>query len=101
MQRKPFQRPDPLDIHEDRPASIAQSDVPSNPDPREVAATREAAAAFDKDWEERQDIIRNSPILAFLKAHELAGSPNELTICGYSGIKIMLGDLRALMRILE
>lgn len=69
--------------------------------PSEVAATHEAAAAFDKDWDERADIIKNSPITAFLKAHELAGSPNELTITGVANVRVSLGDLRQLMRALE
>jgi hypothetical protein len=98
--QKPFRKT------EDRPVSTAPSDVDSN---QEVApsytppdaATREAAAAFERDWAERQEVIQSSPILLFLKAHEIAGSPNELTICGYSGIRISLGDLRALVRAME
>ena len=60
-----------------------------------------AAAAFDEDWEARNRFLQNSPITAFLDAHEIAGTPNEMTITGVADVKVTLGDLRALVRNLK
>lgn len=96
MPNKPFQRPAPLDIHEDR-TSTEQQDFASSQGPPD-AATLAAASAFEKDWAAHRQRIENSPILAFLRAHEVALTPDEHTICGYSGIKITLGDLKELVQ---
>ena len=69
--------------------------MPSNPETNE--ATRAAAKAFAADWEERQELLKNSPILPFIEAHRVARTPDEQTICGYAGIKITLGDLKAMV----
>lgn len=69
--------------------------------PTTQAAVADAAAAFDEDWEQRNRFLANSPITAFLEAHEIAGSPNELTITGVADIRVSLGDLRALVRNLK
>lgn len=36
-------------------------------------------------------------ILDFMAAHELSGTPDEMTICGTAGVRVRLGDLRALI----
>lgn len=61
----------------------------------------EAAAALDRDWQAKQQLLQNSPIIAFLKAHEVAGTPNEITITGVADVKVTLGDLRAFVRAVE
>jgi hypothetical protein len=61
----------------------------------------DAARAMDRDWAARDDILDASPVSLFLKEHEIAGSPNELIITGVAGIKVSLGDLRALVRALK
>jgi hypothetical protein len=65
------------------------------------AGLADAARAFEQDWGDRSEFLRNSPITAFLKAHEIAGTPNELTITGVADVKVTLGDLRAFARTLE
>lgn len=71
-----------------------RSDLPKDAAP----GMTEAASAFEADWSRRQSEIENNPVLAFLDRHELAGSPNELTICGVADVKLTLGDLRMLVR---
>jgi hypothetical protein len=87
-------RPAPLDIHEDRPASIAQSDLPLSP---EGVAIQAAGKAFAEDWEERQEMLKSNPLIPFLEAHRVARTPDDHTICGYAGIKITLADLKAMV----
>lgn len=60
-----------------------------------------AADAFEADWDQRSEAIQSSPITRFLEAHEIAGSPNEMTITGVADVKVTLGDLRAFVRALK
>lgn len=78
---------------------------PTHVDPPQSASHRAqvdaAARAFHDDWEAKNRFFENSPIAAFLTRHEEAGSPNELTITGVADVKVTLGDLRALVRLLR
>jgi hypothetical protein len=65
------------------------------------AATEEAARAFEADWRQREEFLKNSPITRYLHAHDIAGSPGELTIMGVAGIRVTLNDLKALVRALK
>ncbi len=89
MQKRP--------VHEDRPSTKQQDFDLSQDRTQSEEATREAAAAFEKDWAAHRQRIEDSPIMAFVRAHEVALTPDEHTICGYSGIKITLGDLKELV----
>lgn len=84
-----------------RTASLANRHI----DPPQSASHRKeldaAAQAFSDDWEAKNRFFENSSIAAFLEAHEEAGSPNELTITGVADVKVTLGDLRALVRVLR
>ncbi len=51
---------------------------PSEEASEPVAGLSDAARALEQDWGNRSEFLRNSPITAFLKAHEVAGTPNEL-----------------------
>jgi hypothetical protein len=80
------------------PESSRQDDYVS---PTAGVGLDDAAKAMDRDWAKRDDILDASPVTLFLKEHEIAGSPNELIVTGVAGVKVSLGDLRALVRALR
>lgn len=75
-----------------------------NPDPRlEPSPTAdvglaEARAAFEAQDAERAAELESNPIMHFLDRHEVAGSPNELTVTGVADVRVTLGDLRRFVR---
>lgn len=84
-----------------RTTSLRNPDPPQSRSHQERAQIDAAAHAFHEDWEAKNRFFENSAISAFLALHEEAGSPNELTITGLADVKVTLGDLRALVRLLR
>lgn len=70
-------------------------------DPQDSPGTADLAQALEADWKERERILADSPILAFLAEHDRAETPDEHTVCGVAHVRVKLGDLRALVAALK
>jgi len=58
---------------------------------------QELAGAFDNDMAQQREQFLQSPVLKAVVAHESAGTPDEQTLFGVHGIRVTLGDLKAIV----